>query len=133
MRSYALYSDTVRKAFLISLRRARHLERTESLLPPEHPVTAAMPRIAMKETQYSLTSKSSKSFIPKRSTNSYICRVESFDLHIVLCVPINVLLLIYFNLTYIRQFHETYKTQTFFDRSNKHNARRKDDTQNDNK
>ena len=72
MRSYTLYSDTVRKAFLLLLRRARHLERTESLLPPERPVTAAIPRTAMKETQYSLTSKSSKSFILKRSTNSYI-------------------------------------------------------------
>ena len=128
MLSYAPYSDTVCKAFHLSLRRTRHLERTERLLPPEHPVTTAMPRTAMKETQYSLTSKSSKSFIPKRSMNSYICSVESFDLHTVLRVTMNVLLLIFFNLTHIRQFPETDKTQTFFDRSNKHNARREDDT-----
>jgi len=45
----------------------------------------------------------------------------------------NVLLLIFFNLTHIRLFPETYKTQTFSDTSNKHNARWEGDTENDNK
>jgi hypothetical protein len=64
-RSYALYPDAVCKAFVLLLRRARQLGRIESLPPSEHPMTDAMQRTAMKETQYSFAFDRNKSFIPK--------------------------------------------------------------------